>query len=174
MPDSKKKKHEQDDQVETQDVVSSQPDGDLENEELLGQLAALEAKAELSEEKYKRALADYQNLERHMAEANLRMVKLATKEFVESLVGPYVHLKMAASHLHDKGLEMVLRQFQQVFEVQGLEEINPVDQEFDAETMEAIETKEGKENVVLEVAQEGYRLNGIVIKPAKVVVGKSH
>lgn len=174
MPDSKKKKLEQNDQVEMLDVTDSQTDIDSEKEDLRAHLAAMEEKAELSEEKYKRALADYQNLERQVADANLRMVKLATKEFVESLVGPYVHLKMAASHLHDKGLEMVLRQFQQVFEAQGLEEINPVDQEFDAETMEAIETKEGKENVVLEVAQEGYRLNGIVIKPAKVIVGKSH
>ncbi len=173
MPDSKKKKLEEHDEQESSKVIESATENDQEKTDLDEQFQELQRRAEVSEEKYKRALADYQNLERHMAEANLRMVKLATKEFVESLVGPYDHLRMAASHLHDKGLEMVLRQFQQVFEVQGLEEINPTDEEFNPEIMEAVETKEGKVNVVLEVAQVGYRLNGIVIKPAKVIVGKS-
>lgn len=174
MPDSKKKKLEEHDGQESQEVIESATENEQEKTDLDEQLQELKRKAEVSEEKYRRALADFQNLERHMADTNLRMVKLATKEFVESLVGPYDHLRMAASHLHDKGLEMVLRQFQQVFEVQGLEEINPKDEEFDPEIMEAIETKEGKENMVLEVAQVGYRLNGIVIKPAKVIVGKTN
>jgi len=174
MPDSTKKKLGHDEQDELLDTTEVETDGDSEREDFEARLTVLQTRAELAEEKYKRALADYQNLERHVAEANVRMVKLATKEFVESLVGPYDHLRMAASHLHDKGLEMVLRQFQQVFESQGLEEINPENTEFDPETMEAIETKEGKENVVIEVAQVGYRLNGIVIKPAKVIVGKAH
>jgi molecular chaperone GrpE len=123
------------------------------------------------ETKYKRALADYQNLERQTAEHTMRFAKLATKDFVEQLIKPYDHLLLASKHVKDKGLDMVITQFKQVFESQGLREINPVGKPFDPQTMEAIDTKEGKEDTVIEVMSVGYELNGIVIKPAQVIVG---
>lgn len=129
-----------------------------------------EEKAEF-ETKYKRALADYQNLERQTAEQSVRFAKLATKDFVEQLIKPYDHLLLAAKHVKDKGLDMVITQFTQVFESQGLKELNPVGKAFDPQTMEAIDTKEGKEDTVIEVMSVGYELNGIVIKPAQVIVG---
>lgn len=125
-----------------------------------------------AEGKYKRALADYQNLERQTRESQIRFAKLATQGFVEELIGPYDNLLRATAHLKDKGLEMVIGQFRQVFESQGLKEISPIGQLFDATTMEAVDTKEGEEGKVIEVMSVGYELNGIVIKHAQVIVGK--
>lgn len=141
-------------------------------EEYLQEIAQLKAQVEEAEGKWKRSLADYQNLERQTTEAQKRFAKIATQDFVQEMVGPYEHLKMAASHIKDKGLDMVLNQFRQVFETQGLKEINPLGKKFDPSTMEAIETKEGKDGEVLHVMNCGYELNGIVIQPARVVVGK--
>jgi nucleoside-diphosphate kinase len=57
------------------------------------------------------------------------------------------------------------------FESQGLKEIEVLGKDFDAASMEAVDTKEGELNKVLEVLQSGYELNGMVIRPAKVIVG---
>ena len=158
--------------------IGSQLTADSEQQEEVDQLTSRpldqwEQKAEEFELKYKRVLADYQNLERQTAEGMKRFAKIATQGFVEELVEPFDHLLLASKHLKDKGLEMVISQFKQVFENQGLKEINPVGQAFDPTKMEAIDTREGKENSVEEVVSVGYELNGIVIKHARVVVGKS-
>ncbi len=123
------------------------------------------------EGKWKRALADYQNLERHMKVAQVQYIKLATKDFVESLIEPFDNLLLASAHIQDKGLQMVIGQFQQVFESQGLKQIDPKGMQFDPQTMEAVDTKEGEEGKVVSVMSVGYELNGVVVKHAKVVVG---
>ncbi len=127
-----------------------------------------------AEGKYKRALADYQNLERQTRESNSRFVKLATQSFVEDMIEPYDHLKLAAAHVKDKGLDMVMTQFKAVFESQGVREINPMGKMFDAHTMEAVDTTDGEDGKVITVMSSGYELNGIVVKAAKVIVGKKN
>lgn len=133
-----------------------------------------ELKLAEAEGKYRRALADYQNLERQTKEAHIRFAKLATQSFVEEMIEPYDHLKLAASHVKDKGLDMVMGQFKAVFESQGVKEIDPIGEKFDAHTMEAIDTAEGKEDEVIKVVSPGYELNGFVVKPAKVIVGNKN
>lgn len=163
MPDKKQKMTTNESHPETRDGVSSVQEPNKEN---------WKEKAEEFEGKWKRALADYQNLERQTKLAQVMYIKLATKDFVEQLVEPYDHLLRAAGHLQDKGLDMVLEQFRKVFESQGLQEIDPQGKVFDPSTMEAVDTKEGEEGKVLEVMSRGYTLSGIVVKHALVVVGK--
>ncbi|HSW89247.1 MAG TPA: nucleotide exchange factor GrpE [Patescibacteria group bacterium] len=162
MSDDKQQTQTQ--EPDTSDQIPVTPDRD--------EVEIWKLKAQECEMNWKRALADYQNLERQTHEGQIRFAKLATQGFVEELLQPYEHLQLAAKHLQDKGLEMVINQFKQVFESQGLVEINPLGKPFDAGSMEVIETKGGKENEVLEVASVGFELNGIVVKHARVVVGK--
>ncbi len=143
------------------------------NQHLEQQVADLKTEVEILSNKYRRALADFQNLERQVREDQARFVKIATQLFVEQMILPFDHLQLAAKHLNDKGLNLVVGQFRQLFESQGLKEIEALDQNFDPDKMEAVETREGKEGVVLEVLQSGYELNGVVIRPAKVVVGQT-
>ena len=122
-----------------------------------------------------RARADYQNLIRRNQAERQQLIKLASKSLVTDLLQPIEHLALAAQQLNDQGLNMVVTQFWQTLENNGLQEINPVGQPFDVETMEAVEIKdEGNEDEmeVLSVVRRGYRLNGEVIQHAKVVVGK--
>ncbi len=143
------------------------------NQHLEQQVADLKTEVEILSNKYRRALADFQNLERQVREDQARFVKIATQLFVEQMILPFDHLQLAAKHLNDKGLNLVVGQFRQLFESQGLKEIEALGKSFDPSRMEAVETKEGKEGVVLEVMQSGYELNGVVIRPAKVVVGQT-
>lgn len=57
----------------------------------------------------------------------------------------------------------------------GLEEIHAMDAEFDTDEHEALTSTpapdESKKGKVLDVIQKGYKLNGKVIRYARVVVG---
>lgn len=132
----------------------------------------LATEAQVLDGKYKRALADYQNLEKRVEEEQQRFVKIATQIFVEQLLIPYDHLLLAAKHIQDKGLDLVIGQFKALFESQGLKEIPAQGMVFDPTKMEVVETKEGEHDIVLEVATPGYELNGVIVRPAMVVVGK--
>lgn len=168
----KKQPDDMDNNRQEEVVVESEAQITVSHEERERKYQELVVQNTVLEGKYKRALADYQNLERQVRQDQQRFARVATQMFVEQMLIPFDHLLMAAKHLNDKGLGLVIAQFKQLFESQGLKEIESLGKEFDAQTMEAIETREGEENKVLEVAQPGYELNGIVIRPAKVVVGK--
>lgn len=133
-------------------------------------LEALEQKLFEAEEKARRSLADYQNLQRRTQDERLKMIKFANRELVESLLPILENLEKAAQQVEDQGLAMILTDLQQVLEQAGLEEIKVMGQEFDLNTMEAVE-KNGEGEEVVEVLKKGYKLNGEVIQHAKVVLG---
>ncbi|MBQ6436815.1 nucleotide exchange factor GrpE [bacterium] len=133
-------------------------------------LAALQAEVDALKEKAARAVADYQNLQRRQQEEQSRVVDYARITIFSSLLQPLEHLSLAAKALQDQGLDMVVKQFWTVLGEQGLEEISPLNQPFDANCMEAIQ-KVGEGNTVKEVLSPGYRLGKHVIQVAKVKVG---
>ena len=72
------------------------------------------------------------------------------------------------------GVQLVQKQITRVFTEAGVEEFSPVGQEFDPAMMEALSQLEGDVAVetVSQVFQKGYRIEGRVIRPARVVVMK--
>lgn len=137
---------------------------------------------QVARERERRAVADYQNLVRRQAEDRLRIAKMASADFVETILEPLTHLDFAAKQMGDQGLNMVVGQLWQKLNEVGLEEIDPSGKEFDVETMEAVpdpdrkvaqEDKakgQGKKPTVSKVVSKGYKLNGEVVKHAKVIV----
>jgi len=123
--------------------------------------------------KWKRALADYQNLEKNIKASKNDWIDFAAKELVLKLLPVMDHLEKSAAHLKDKGLELVYGQFKKILQDEGLEEliISP-GQDFDANLMECVDVQEGQENKVLKILEKGYKLKGKVLKTARVVVGK--
>lgn len=137
-------------------------------------IAELEAQLTAAQESELRAQADYRNLMRRTQEERARMMKLAAASTIESILQPLAHLKMATDHLKDPGLQMVYQQFQTALENEGLSEIDCMNKPFDGEIMEVIDTKPAtgnqKPGTVIQIAQAGYKLNGDVIRHAKVIV----
>lgn len=138
--------------------------------EMEQQLAQLQAEVQQAKEAELRSRADYQNLQRRTQDERIRLVKMATKDLMSSLLQPLDHLSLAAQQVNDPGLQMTIKQFWTTLENFGLEEINPVGAEFDVQIMEAVE-RLGEGNEVLKVVKRGYKLNGEVIQYAKVIVG---
>ncbi|OGF22898.1 nucleotide exchange factor GrpE [Candidatus Falkowbacteria bacterium RIFCSPHIGHO2_02_FULL_42_9] len=135
------------------------------------------------EEKYKRALADYQNLLKQTAKEKMEFALFANELMLKEILPVYDHLKMAVEHHSGEstdewitGVKHVVKQFKDVLEKIGVEEIKVKDKEYDHNIMEAISNEEiedkSLDGKVAKLVKAGYKLNGKVIAAAKVVVYK--
>ena len=127
------------------------------------------------ENKYKRALADYQNLVKQTAQERLEFVKYANEQLLYDILPIYDNLKMSLRHADKevekngwlKGIQYVVKQFKSALKERGVEEIKTTGEKFDPLLMEAIE---GKGEKVKKEVMSGYKLNGKIIIPAKVIL----
>ncbi len=136
------------------------------------QRLALEQKISDLENSWKRALADYKNLEKRIAEDKEQLVFYVKKQTIEEFLPFLDNLEKIEKHIKDKGLELTLKEFRKTFISMGVQEIEAEGKEFNHETMEAVETKKGERNKVLKTILRGYLLNGKLLRPAKVIVGQ--
>ncbi len=123
------------------------------------------------EQNWKRALADYQNLVKRTQEQQGQARTYACLSLTERLLPVLDHLQLAAKHLNDPGLAMVVDQFKQALTAEGVVEITALNEPFDPMTMECVEQADGPKDQVIEVVSSGYKLSDRVIRPAKVKVG---
>jgi len=129
------------------------------------------------EYKYKLALADYQNLIKKTAADKLEFSKYAISDLLEDIIPIYDHLKMSLAGLPAEeeasawviGVKYVLKQFKEALTARGVEEILTVGEKFDHNTMEALD---GQGDVVTKEIMSGYKLNGRLVKAAKVIVSE--
>jgi molecular chaperone GrpE (heat shock protein) len=147
-------------------MPKTQPTLTKKNSELEKQSACLS-------DKLARSLADYANLEKRIDSQRQLFVTLATTSILSKMVEVLDDFYLTQKHLNDPGLKMAIDKFNSVLKTEGLEEINPKDLEFDPKFMECIEAVDGKENFVIKVKKLGYKLNGHLIRPAQVSVGKT-
>lgn len=142
----------------------------------LGKIEA-ELEKDDSEKKYLRALADYQNLLKQHAQDKSNFIKFALEGFLEEILPVYDHLKMSVATLPEEekknswvtGVTYVLKQFKDTLESHGIEEIKTIGEKFNHQTMEAIE---GTGEKIKTEVMAGYKLNGKLIRAAKVIVGE--
>lgn len=84
--------------------------------------------------------------------------------------------KSGIDDAHIQGLEFVQKNFMKCFHNMGLEEIPGVGSKFDPNLHEALMNmpvdQELNDNVVMNVHSTGYRIEGIVLRPSQVIVGK--
>lgn len=71
-----------------------------------------------------------------------------------------------------EGLTLIKDSLDKFLENQGVEKIEPINEDFDPILMEAIQLADGEKDKVVGVLQNGYKKGERVLKPAKVVVGK--
>lgn len=124
------------------------------------------------ENKWKRALADYDNLRKRVEKERGNLVKFAHAGLVDKLLPVLDSLEKCRQHIKDKGLDLTCEQLQKVLASEGLVEIEVRDKKFNPEEMDAIEIVDGPKDKVMEIILKGYTLNDKIIRPAKVKVGQ--
>lgn len=138
------------------------------------QVQQLQEQLEDAHNKYLRALADYQNLEKRMGGA-LEQARLGTrKDVVSRFIDVLDDLEKAEVFVQDPGLKMIMDRFKGILQSMGVEEIEVIGSEYDPYTSEALEmvhAEEGQKNHVVEVVRKGYKIGDTIIRPAQVKVG---
>jgi len=133
------------------------------------------------EEKYLRALAELENFRKKVERERIDFTKLANENTLVALLPVLDNFKRASEHLPSdlknnewaKGIAGIEKQFEQTLESLGLQRIEvAAGDACDAMKHEAIATGEGESGKILEVVEEGYELNGKVLRASKVRVGK--
>jgi len=119
----------------------------------------------------KRALADYQNLEKRHQTDRLAFAKFAAAGLIKNLLPALDDLERAQTHLKEKGLQLAIDQFKSALKAAGVEEIAVLGKAFDPHRAECTEMVSGVKNQVIFVIIKGYTLNGRVLRPARVKVG---
>jgi len=133
-------------------------------------------------DRYLRLAAEYDNYRkrsvRERQEASLRGQGEMLRGILDAFddLSRFAHVDPAATDTKTvvDGVAMVERKIFKALSALGLEVINPVDQTFDPATMEAVATEPAlspeDDHVVAKVFQQGYRFNGQLLRPARVVV----
>jgi len=141
---------------------------------LLKENEELKEKLEEFDNKYKRALADYQNLEKRVAGERKEWMLNANKNLLLHILPVLDTLMFAEKHIKvgDEGLSLGIKQFQDLLKNENVERITTLGKNFDPHLMECIEIIEGEEGKVIEEIRAGYMLYDKVLRAAQVKVGK--
>jgi len=127
-----------------------------------------------------RAQADLQNAKARMEKEAVDIRMYAMQGMIEKLLPTVDNFQRAFEHLpedlkgHDwvKGLQATEQKLMSDLESVGLKKIDSLGKPVDPEMHEILQATEGEKDIVVQVLEDGYSLNGKVIRAAKVVVGQ--
>ncbi|CAH1977890.1 unnamed protein product [Acanthoscelides obtectus] len=161
----------------------------VELDQLNKQVAELKQQNSDLLDKYKRALAESENmrsrLTKQIAEAKIFGIQSFCKDLLDvadvlnkaTETVPKEEINDKNPHLKSlyEGLMMTEAQLQSVFKRHGLEQVNPLNEKFNPNYHEALfqQAVQGKEpGTVVVVSKVGYKLHDRVVRPALVGVAK--
>ncbi|MBR6847122.1 MAG: nucleotide exchange factor GrpE [Bacteroidales bacterium] len=143
-----------------------------------------EAKAKFAElnDTYLRLYSEFDNYRKRTAKEKLELSATASAAVMKDLLPVLDDFERALQNMEKNGNEadlqgvtLIYNKFKSTLQKRGLEEIVAIDCDFNTDEHEALtmvpapdESKKGK---VIDVIQKGYKLNGTVIRFARVVVG---
>lgn len=133
-------------------------------------------------EKYLRLAAEYDNYRKRSSRERAEAEARGQATLIKMLLDPLDDLSRFAdvdpasvdAATVTQGADMVERKLHKVLSGVGLEQIDPIDQPFDPALHEAVTTEPAasaeEDHRVSRVFQVGYRHNGVLLRPARVVV----
>ena len=127
----------------------------------------------------RRAQADFENYRKRAAKEAALAGQRAKSGLVRELLPVVDNLERALASAGDdeqhlaQGVRLVHSELIAVLERNGVEQFDPRGERFDPEVHEALSmrSEDGAESgTVLDVVEKGYRANGSILRPARVVV----
>jgi len=157
--------------------------GEKEIKQLQQQIETLSREKQELFDKLQRVAADYANYQKRAPKQIADSVAYEKKAIIKSLLPSldnFAHALASADNAEAvdgvvKGVRMVFEHMLDALKAHGLEQVESVGQDFDPMVHEAIQLRaeaDKPDNVVLEEYQTGYKLNGRVVRPSKVIVNK--
>jgi molecular chaperone GrpE len=127
-----------------------------------------------------RTQADFENYRKRMAREVAQAADRGVAKLAKELLPALDHLEIAlrAAEGHEdvvKGFALVREEFFNALAKVGIQPFSPAGEPFDPNEHEAMASQPAEDaepGTVIEVYQQGYRLNGAVLRPARVVVAQ--
>ncbi len=133
----------------------------------------VEDEAMVWKNKYLRALADYENLERRTENQTADIYKRANKKILLKLIDILDVIDQAEVFVKDAGLKLVKDEFSKLLANEGVKQMDLAGKPYDPYVAEVIEMVAGdKPDTVSEVVKNGYTLYDEVLRHAQVKVSK--
>lgn len=142
-------------------------------------------------EKYVRLSADFDNFRKRTEREKAAFLAYGKKDFVEKLLPAYEVMLREQAKINKQssseecsaevkslrdGMKLVLAELAKAFKAEGVEKLDVVDKPYNPDTAEVIATipsSSKQDGMVLEEVQMGFSMDGKVLRPARVVVGKA-
>lgn len=157
--------------------------------------AEVEAQAETEEKDYEvlynetkdkllRLFADFENFKKRVARERMEYVKTAGQDIFQAILPVLDDLDRAEKSIESavdveavkEGLDLITKKLRSALMNKGLKEIEVIGEVFDSEVHDAIAQipapSEDMKGKVIDCAEKGYSLNGVIIRNPKVVVGQ--
>jgi molecular chaperone GrpE len=133
--------------------------------------------------KLQRVSADYINFQKRAAKQTADTIAYEKEKIIKTLLPAldnFEHTLQNAASAEStdvllEGIRIIYDQILGILKSHGVEHIKALGEKFDPALHEAVSQKaeSGKEeNIVLEEFQKGYKLNGRVIRPSRVIINK--
>jgi len=144
------------------------------------QIDELKERVDQTTEKWKRVLADYDNLEKRTQQEIIDKVNSETGKLILEFLTVYENF-IRAKEVYAKegvnitGLESIIKNMNSLFSEYGVKPINALGKIFDPNLHEAISIVEDPkldEDTIIEEIAKGYIIRGKVLKYSKVCVSK--
>jgi molecular chaperone GrpE len=152
-------------------------------EELRSRIDSLQKEKDELFAKLQRVSADYDNLQKRTAKQITESISYEKEKIIKAILPALDNFEHTLQNAHSagnvdallRGIQIIYDQMFDILKLHNVEQIKALGEIFDPVMHEAVMQKtepERKENVVLEEFQKGYKLNGRVIRPTKVIVNK--
>ena len=149
--------------------------------ELEEQLAQAKAEAEDYKERWIRVSADFQNFRKRVMQERVEAYNKGKEDAVMAVLPVLDNMERALSSLTEtsdlnafkRGLELIVRLFQEALRRLDVEPIQTEGQKFDPyyhEAFERVEREDVEEGLIVGEVERGYKMGDRVIRPAKVYV----
>jgi molecular chaperone GrpE len=153
------------------------------SEELRRQIEDLQKEKNELFGKLQRVSADYINYQKRVSKQTADTIAYEKEKIIKTLLPAldnFEHMLQNAKSAEStavllKGIRIIYDQILDILKSHGVEHIKALGEKFDPALHEAVSQKaesEKEENIVLEEFQKGYKLNGRVLRPNRVIVNK--
>jgi len=166
--------------TEDDDVVEAGIEQAQNIETLQQALAEEKEKTEKYLANWQRCQADFVNYKQRTEQEKGEIIEFANSTLTCNLLPIMDDLERAFASVPadleesnwTEGIKLIYNKFRTTLEAQGLTEIEARGEPFDPSLHEAVMQQDGKEGMVIEELQKGYKFKEKVIRPSLVTVGK--
>ena len=146
-------------------------------------VVSLEEKIQASEDKFLRIFSEFENFRKRTQKEKAELITGAAADAYQVLLPILDDLDRAKNNIDKaenivslkEGLNLIFEKLSKSLKLNGLEQMDVKEQDFNADEHEAITNipapSEELKGKVLDIVEKGYTLNGKIIRFPKVVVG---